>query len=104
MVMDADSTISSDFLDAALGLLEDDPDLMAVGGLFYGEDGGGLVGQLQRNEYTRYQRIVARKLNRVFVLTGTASVIRSYALRAVAEARGTLIPGTRRARSTTPWR
>ena len=65
-----------------------DPDLIAVGGLFYGEDGGGLIGQFQRNEYTRYQRIVARKLNRVFVLTGTASVIRSYALRAVAEPAG----------------
>ena len=95
MVMDADSTISPDFLEVALGLLEEDPDLIAVGGLFYGENGGGLIGQLQRNEFTRYQRIVARKLNRVFVLTGTASVIRSYALRAVAEARGTLIPGTR---------
>ena len=95
LVMDADSTINSDFLDVALGLLESDEDLIAVGGLFYGDVGGGVVGQLQRNEYTRYQRIVARKLNRVFVLTGTASVIRSYALRAVAEARGTLIPGTR---------
>ena len=51
MVMDADSTISPDFLEVALGLLEDDPDLMAVGGLFFGEDGGGLVGQLQRNEF-----------------------------------------------------
>ena len=61
---------------------------MAVGGLFYGEDGGGLVGQFQRNEYARYQRVVARKLDRVFVLTGTASVIRGYALRAVAQARG----------------
>ena len=70
MVMDADSTISPDFLEAALGLLEDDPDLMAVGGLFYGEEGGGLVGQFQRNEYGRYQRIVARRLDRVFVLTG----------------------------------
>ena len=29
----------------------------------------------------------------MFVLTGTASVIRGYALRAVAEARGSLIPG-----------
>ncbi len=93
MVMDADSTISPDFLEIALGLLEDDPDLMAVGGLFFGEDGGGLVGQLQRNEFARYQRIVARRLNRVFVLTGTASVIRGYALAAVAEARGMLIPG-----------
>ena len=93
MVMDADSTVSPDFLEVALGLLEQDPDLMAVGGLFFGEEGGGLLGQLQRNEYARYQRVVARRLNRVFVLTGTASVMRAYALRAVAEARGSLIPG-----------
>ena len=89
MVMDADSTLSPDFLQRCRSaLLEADPDLVAVGGLFYGEDGGRLVGQFQRNEYTRYQRLVARKLGRVFVLTGTASVIRAYALRAVAEARG----------------
>jgi len=93
MVMDADSTISADFLEVAVGLLEDDPDLIAVGGLFYGDHGGGLIGQFQRNEYTRYQRVVARRLNRVFVLTGTASVIRAHALRTVAEARGRLIPG-----------
>ncbi len=93
LVMDADSTINPEFLDAALALLEEDPDLMAVGGLFFGEEGAGLIGQLQRNEYGRYQRQVARKLNRVFVLTGTASIIRAYALQAVAEARGHLIPG-----------
>jgi len=94
LVMDADSTVNDEFLRIALERLEADPDLMAVGGLFFGEDGGGLVGQLQRNEFTRYQRIVARRSDRVFVLTGTASVIRAYALRAVADARGTLIPGT----------
>ena len=93
LVMDADSTLSENFLEVALGLLEDDPDLIAVGGLFSGAEGGGLVGQFQRNEYGRYQRLVARKLGRVFVLTGTASVIRSYALRAVAGARGTILPG-----------
>ena len=93
LVMDADSTLSENFLEVALGLLEGDPDLIAVGGLFFGDAGGRLVGQFQRNEYGRYQRLVARKLDRVFVLTGTASVIRSYALRAVADARGTLIPG-----------
>ena len=93
MVMDADSTISPEFIETAVSLLEADSDLMAVGGLFYGENGGGLVGQLQRNEFSRYQRIVSRKLNRVFVLTGTASVMRGYALAAVAQARGTLIPG-----------
>ncbi len=93
MVMDADSTIAPEFLEVALGLLERDRNLMAVGGLFYGEDGGRLVGQFQRNEYTRYQRIVARKLGRVFVLTGTASVIRAYAMRAVADSRGPFLPG-----------
>lgn len=94
MVLDADSTIEDTFLDTALRLLQDEPDLMGVSGLFFGEEGSGLLGQLQRNEYARYQRLVARKLDRVFVLTGTAAVIRSQALAAVAAARGDLIPGT----------
>ncbi len=85
LIMDADSTISPDFLAVALEHLESDPDLIAVGGLFYGDEGGGMLGQFQRNEFTRYQRVVARKLDRVFVLTGTAAVIRAYALRAVSQ-------------------
>ncbi len=95
MVMDADSTLSEDFLATAMELLEGDPGLMAVGGLFYGERGAGVLGEFQRNEFARYQRVVARRLNRVFVLTGTAAVMRAYALRAVADARGTLVPGRR---------
>jgi cellulose synthase/poly-beta-1,6-N-acetylglucosamine synthase-like glycosyltransferase len=94
LVMDADSTIAPVFLDSALARLEADPNLAAVGGLFYGEEGGRFLGQFQRNEYTRYQRVVARRAGRVFVLTGTASVIRGYALRAVAESRGKLLPGS----------
>ena len=93
MVMDADSVIVPEFLETAIGRLEADPDLIAVGGVFAGEDGGGLVGQLQRNEYTRYRRIIARRRGEVFVLTGTASLFRAYALKAVADARGSLIPG-----------
>lgn len=93
LVMDADSTITPDFLEVALGLLDEDPDLMAIGGLFSGEDGARVLGQLQRNEFTRYQRVLGRREGRLFVLTGTASVFRAYALRAVAEARGSLIPG-----------
>ena len=89
MVMDADTTIVPEFLDTALARLEADPDFIAVGGVFYGEEGAGLVGQLQRNEYTRYQRYISRRLGRVFVLTGTASPFRGYALQAVADARGT---------------
>jgi len=91
--MDADSVIVPEFLQTAMGRLESDPDLIAVGGVFYGEEGPGLVGQLQRNEYTRYQRYISRRLGKVFVLTGTASLFRAYALKAVADSRGTLIPG-----------
>jgi cellulose synthase/poly-beta-1,6-N-acetylglucosamine synthase-like glycosyltransferase len=94
MVMDADTVIVPEFLATATARLEADPDLIAVGGVFYGEAGAGLIGQLQRNEYTRYQRYISRRLGKVFVLTGTASLFRAYALRAVANARGTLIPGT----------
>jgi biofilm PGA synthesis N-glycosyltransferase PgaC len=93
MVMDADSTIVPEFLETAMGRLEADPDLMAVGGVFYGEQGAGLVGQLQRNEYARYQRDISRQKGRVFVLTGTASLFRTYALKAVADSRGELLPG-----------
>ena len=93
MVMDADSVIVPEFLETAMGRLEEDPDLIAVGGVFYGEGGSGLVGQLQRNEYTRYQRHISRRKGKVFVLTGTASLFRTYALKAVADSRGQLLPG-----------
>jgi cellulose synthase/poly-beta-1,6-N-acetylglucosamine synthase-like glycosyltransferase len=93
MIMDADSIIVPEFLETALGRLEADPDLIAVGGVFGGEDGGGVIGQLQRNEYTRYRRQIARRRGKVFVLTGTASLFRTYALKVVADSRGSLIPG-----------
>jgi cellulose synthase/poly-beta-1,6-N-acetylglucosamine synthase-like glycosyltransferase len=93
MVMDADTTLDPGFLEAAERRLSDDRALMAVGGLFYGEEGNGLIGLFQRNEYTRYQRELKRRRGRVFVLTGTASVFRSRALRAVAEERGRNLPG-----------
>lgn len=95
MVMDADSQIGDDFLAEAIRRFSDDRALMAVGGLFEGEEGHGLLGQFQRNEYIRYQREIRRRQGRVFVLTGTASVFRSAALRAVAEARGSELPGLR---------
>ena len=93
MIMDADSVIVPEFVETALGRMDEDPDLMAVGGVFYGEEGSGLIGQLQRNEFTRYQRYISRRHGKVFVLTGTASLFRTFALKAVADSRGTLIPG-----------
>jgi biofilm PGA synthesis N-glycosyltransferase PgaC len=93
MVMDADTTLDPGFLEAAVRRMTDDRALMAIGGLFYGEQGKGLLGQLQRNEYTRYAREMKRRRGRVFVLTGTASMFRPRALRAVAAERGHSLPG-----------
>lgn len=66
---------------------------MAIGGLFYGEDGAGLIGQFQRNEYLRYSRDIARRRGHPFVLTGTASMFRPLALRTIAAERGRSLPG-----------
>lgn len=94
MVMDADTTLDQGFLAAVVKHMTQDRALMAVGGLFYGEEGSGLLGQFQRNEYIRYAREMRRRRGRVYVLTGTASLFRPHALRTVAERRGTLLPGT----------
>jgi len=94
-VQDADSRVDPKFLAAAMGAFAD-PAVGAVGGVFYGDQGGGLVGQLQRNKYQRYARDIHRKGGlRVMVLTGTASLFRVATLRQIAAARGGVLPGTR---------
>ena len=93
MCMDADTVLDDGFLAAGVQRFTSDRALMAVGGLFYGEQGHGIIGQLQRNEYVRYSREIRRRRGRVFVLTGTASMFRARALRTVAANRGGLLPG-----------
>ncbi|WP_182376808.1 glycosyltransferase family 2 protein [Nocardioides sp. WS12] len=93
MVMDADTSLDAGFLEAVVRRMTGDRGLMAIGGLFYGEDGKGLIGQFQRNEYLRYGRDLRRRRGRVFVLTGTATVFRPRALRTVAAERGQMLPG-----------
>lgn len=95
MVMDADTQLDDGFLASAVSRFVHDRALVAVGGLFYGEQGHGLIGQFQRNEYIRYARQMRRRRGRVFVLTGTASLFRPVALRTIAASRGTTIPGAR---------
>ncbi|QCB95551.1 glycosyltransferase family 2 protein [Arthrobacter sp. PAMC25564] len=93
MVMDADTQLDDGFLAAAVARFTEDRALMAVGGLFYGEEGHGVLGQFQRNEYIRYGRQIRRRRGRVFVLTGTASLFRPRALRTIARERGDSLPG-----------
>ncbi|MCU1632173.1 MAG: glycosyltransferase family 2 protein, partial [Micrococcaceae bacterium] len=94
MVMDADTQLDDGVLANAVVRFVRDRALIAVGGLFYGEGGHGLIGQFQRNEYIRYSRQMRRRRGRVFVLTGTASLFRPVALRTIADSRGRTIPGT----------
>lgn len=93
MVMDADTILDSGFIRVAVSRFANDRAVMAIGGLFYGEEGHGILGQFQRNEFVRYARELKRLRGRVFVLTGTASMFRPRALRTIAESRGDTIPG-----------
>lgn len=93
LVMDADTSLSEMFIETGARILDEDPEMSAVGGIFYGDDGHGLVGQFQRNEYTRYSMQLKARHGRVFVLTGTATMFRADALLDVAAARGVFLPG-----------
>lgn len=95
LVQDADSQLSPDFIAKAIIHLQEDPLLGAVGGVFQGAPGGGFVGHLQRNEYARYARDVARLHGRCLVVTGTAALFRVGTLQDVMAARrdGTLPAG-----------
>ncbi len=95
MVVDADTVLDAGFLSSAVRRLTGDRAIMSIGGLFYGDDTSGLLAQFQRNEYVRYSRELERRRGRVYVLTGTASIFRSAALRVVADSRGSLLPGVR---------
>jgi cellulose synthase/poly-beta-1,6-N-acetylglucosamine synthase-like glycosyltransferase len=92
LIMDADCQVDPKFIEVGIKTLNDQPTVAAVGAIFYGDTGGGLLGLLQRNEYTRYGREIART-GRVMVLSGTAAMFRPEPLREVAEARGSTIPG-----------
>ncbi|MEU6603265.1 glycosyltransferase family 2 protein [Streptomyces flaveolus] len=85
LVQDADTTLVPSFIaDAAESMTKD---VGAVGAIFYGEPGGGLLGVLQRIEFQRYAREIARRDYRADVLTGTATVFRVATLRQIRQAR-----------------
>ncbi|QDP43616.1 glycosyltransferase [Microbacterium phage Tyrumbra] len=93
LVQDADSALDEPFIAAALTKIE--AGYGAVGGVFRGDDRPGFVAHLQRNEYARYARDVARLSGRCLVVTGTAALFRARVLREVSAARiaGTIPAG-----------
>lgn len=93
LVMDADTRLSPQFAEVAVTTLRANDELGAVGGVFAGAAPSTWLEHCQANEFARYARDVARHGGRVMVLTGTASAFRVGAMRAVAQARGHLLPG-----------
>lgn len=85
LVQDADTTLVRSFVACAVEAMA--ADVGAVGGIFYGEPGGGLLGVLQRIEFQRYAREIARRSYRADVLTGTATLFRVSTLRQIRQAR-----------------
>lgn len=82
LVQDADSFLDPGFVAATSAKLR--RGFGAAGGNFYGREGGGLCGALQRNEYARYARDTARKRGDVLCITGVGTLFRVKALRDVA--------------------
>ncbi|MGW2369635.1 glycosyltransferase family 2 protein, partial [Streptomyces sp. NPDC001667] len=85
LVQDADTVLQPSFVASAIEAM--DRTVGAVGGIFYGEHGGGLLGALQRIEFHRYAREIARRGYRADVLTGTATLFRVRTLRELKAAR-----------------
>jgi cellulose synthase/poly-beta-1,6-N-acetylglucosamine synthase-like glycosyltransferase len=91
LVQDADTVLDPSFAETALATFN--RKVGAVGGVFYGEDGGGFLGLLQRMEFHRYAWELERTGGRAQVLTGTGTMFRARVLREVRTARRTGVIG-----------
>ncbi len=85
LVQDADTVLNPWFAETAAGTFN--RKVGAVGGVFYGEEGGGLLGLLQRMEFHRYAWEIERRGGKASVLTGTGTMFRARVLREVRAAR-----------------
>jgi poly-beta-1,6-N-acetyl-D-glucosamine synthase len=94
LIMDADSQINRDWIKSAAARMTSAEQIGGLCGVFRGEDGKGMLGQLQRNEYARAARSISRRF-KIWVLSGCGTLLRVSALREIARNRGTLLPGVR---------
>lgn len=85
LVQDADTVLNPWFTETALATFN--RRVGAVGGVFYGEEGGGVLGLLQRMEFHRYAWELERTGGKAQVLTGTGTMFRARVLREVRAAR-----------------
>lgn len=94
VIIDADTTVSPNFVEAAIRAFKNDPSIGGVSGVYAGKSGGGLVGWCQRNEYARWGFDSRQQTGKATCLSGAASVFTVAALRRVDTARRAgYIPG-----------
>jgi cellulose synthase/poly-beta-1,6-N-acetylglucosamine synthase-like glycosyltransferase len=94
LVVDADSSLAPGFIARALAAAAADPGVGAVGGIFLAENPHTVLERMQALEYVRYAREISRDRARARVLTGTATLVRVAALRAISQARANAtLPG-----------
>jgi poly-beta-1,6-N-acetyl-D-glucosamine synthase len=86
------SQLAPGWIGCATDALARDCEVGGVSGTYTGEDGPGLLRQLQRNEFVRASRLVRRRAD-LWVLSGTGTMFRVPALRHVARERGRRLPG-----------
>jgi cellulose synthase/poly-beta-1,6-N-acetylglucosamine synthase-like glycosyltransferase len=94
LLMDADSQLSTNWIASAAEALQSDRKLGGVCGTYLGLNEGGLLKQLQRNEFVRASRLVPRR-EALWVLSGTGTMFRARVLREIGRERGSKLPGTR---------
>ena len=87
LIMDGDTTLSATLIEKCLFCLDQNPLAGAVSSIFTARPCESILEMLQAMEFWRYRRQISRNGYRAFVLTGTASLFRVKALRAVKEAR-----------------
>jgi biofilm PGA synthesis N-glycosyltransferase PgaC len=78
--LDADTELEKEFVEEAVRELDADDELGGVCARFFPKYRPGLLGALQRLEYTRYDQQRRRHGWRVNVLSGTAAMLRNVAL------------------------
>ena len=88
LVMDADTELDEAFIENALATQARHGRVGGVCATFYGKHGGGLLGGMQRLEYARFARSLARKRGMTFVLSGTATMYRMRVLQELRKERG----------------
>jgi poly-beta-1,6-N-acetyl-D-glucosamine synthase len=93
LAMDADGQLAPNFIETALQIFGERPNLGGLSGAVTGRTTNNWLETAQAVEYARGSRNVGRRQGRVWVLAGAATMFRASMLHEVAEQRGNKVPG-----------